>query len=257
MAKYSEDLLKRIIELVETDMFSVSEICRMTEINPKTFYEWKNTKPEFEERLKDAIRHRDEMLLTTARIGLKQLLEGYTVQEEKISYMPSKGNPANLEEKSRIVKKKHYPPNIRAIKMVLDRSDKKEERDSDRETSRPSVIIVNDEETKRQLLILRENKGESGGALKLEITAAVDRILETEKISSVPDEIEDTEKPANIISKDTTPVKSSVEGRRTSNIQNKEYTKASVEKNRNNNNNNNNSRATAVNTRILPPGYYK
>lgn len=250
MAKYSEDLMKRIIELVETDLFSVSEICKMTEINPKTFYEWKNTKPEFKEAFKEATRHRDGILLTAARIGLKQLLEGYTVQEEKVSYVPTKGNPANLEEKSRIIKKKNYPPNIRAIKMVLDRNDKTEALVYDQE---PSVIIVKDEETKRQLMILRENKGEPGGALNPEIVARVDKMLEIEKTASIAAQADNEgNRREDIGQNNMTTVECKIYEKEIQNISYTEDTKKSINKDVS-------KRTTVIGTgtRVLPPGYYK
>ena len=121
-------------------------------------------------------------MVASARIGLKQLLEGYVQKKEKITYIPDKNDPLNDVEKCRVVEKKFCPPSIRAIKYVLDREERKKDKDrllaSER---RPLVIEVQDEETKRQLMILQENGFRPGGSLNAEVVAAVDRKLEEER----------------------------------------------------------------------------
>ncbi|GHV16889.1 hypothetical protein FACS1894169_11270 [Bacteroidia bacterium] len=123
--KYSDKLVKRIVKLMETDMYTVSEICDAVGIDRKTFYDWKNGKPDFRKAVEDAADRCDEMLVKTARISLKQRLEGYMVTEEKITYEPSRHNPSEEVEKSRVVKHKQYPPDLRAIQWVLERSERK------------------------------------------------------------------------------------------------------------------------------------
>ncbi|MDR1502823.1 MAG: hypothetical protein LBT43_10255, partial [Prevotella sp.] len=94
-------------------------------------------------------------------------------------YVPDKNDPLNDVEKCRVVEKKFCPPSIRAIKYVLDREERKKDKDrllaSER---RPLVIEVQDEETRRQLMILQENGFRPGGSLNPEVVAAVDRKLE-------------------------------------------------------------------------------
>ncbi|MBF0649899.1 helix-turn-helix domain-containing protein [Dysgonomonas sp. GY75] len=179
--KYKEKTASEIIRMIEQDLCSISEICKSFKISRKTFYEWKKSKPEFKEAVEEAIDHREEVMVASARIGLKQLLEGYVQKKEKITYVPDKNDPVNDVEKCRVVEKKFCPPSIRAIKYVLDREERKKDRDqllaSER---RPLVIEVQDEETKRQLMILQENGFRSGGSLNAEVVAAVDRKLEGE-----------------------------------------------------------------------------
>ncbi|SBV90983.1 hypothetical protein [uncultured Dysgonomonas sp.] len=174
--KYSNKTATRIIEMIEQDLFGVSEICKIVNINPKTFYHWKKTRPEFKEAVDDAITCREETLVASARMGLKQLLEGYVQKEEKIVYIPDKKNSVEDYEKCRVVKKKHCPPSIRAIRYVLERHDKAQEKAKERSfQARPLIIEVPDEETKRQLMILKKNDFRAGGAYDPEIVAAVDR----------------------------------------------------------------------------------
>ena len=177
--KYTNKTAVRIVEMIEQDLYGVSEICKILKISRKTFYEWKKTKPEFKEAIEEAIEHREEVLVANARIGLKQLLEGYVTKEEKITYTT---HPVTGEvvEKSRVVKKKHCPPCLRAIKMVLDQEEKRKEKNKT-EIQRPLIIEVSDEETKRQFMILKKNDFKTGGACNPEIVAAVDRELEEER----------------------------------------------------------------------------
>lgn len=182
--KYSNKLATRIVEMIEQDLYGISEICKIIHISRKTFYEWKKTKPEFNEAVEEAFTLRDEALVASARIGLKQLLEGYVAKEEKITYT---AHPVTGEvvEKSRVAKKKHCPPCLRAIKMVLEAEEKKKEKEKT-ETKRPLIIEVPDEETKRQFMILKKNDFKTGGACNPEIVAAVDKELEEERNAVLP-----------------------------------------------------------------------
>ena len=180
--KYNDNTAERIVEMIEQDLHGVSEICKILRISRQTFYDWKKNRPEFKEAVEDAFIRREEVLVANARIGLKQLLEGYVQKKEKITYVPDKNNPAEDVEKYRVVEKKFCPPSIRAIKYVLDREERKKDKDrllaSER---RPLVIEVQDEETRRQLMILKGNGFRSGGSLNPEIVAAVNRELEENK----------------------------------------------------------------------------
>ena len=180
--KYKEKTASEIVRMIEQDLYSISEICKAFKISRKTFYEWKKAKPDFGEAVEEAIDHREEMMIASARIGLKQLLEGYVQKKEKITYVPDKNDPINDIEKCRVVEKKFCPPSIRAIKYVLDREERKKDKDRLLASARrPLVIEVQDEDTKRQLMILQENGFRPGGSLNAEVVAAVDRKLEGER----------------------------------------------------------------------------
>ena len=177
--KYKEKMASEIIRMIDQDLYSISEICKSFKISRKTFYEWKKEKPGFKEAVEEAIDHREDVMIASARIGLKQLLEGYVQKKEKITYIPDKNDPVNDVEKYRVVEKKFCPPSIRAIKYVLDREERKKDKERLLESERrPLVIEVQDEETKRQLMILQENGFRPGGSLNPEVVAAVDRKLE-------------------------------------------------------------------------------
>lgn len=165
MSKYSDKLVNQICRYIETDYYSISEICTMFKISRKTFYEWKDTKPLFRKAIDEALDARDEVMLATARLSLKKKLEGYTLTEEKCVYVPSKSNPSELILKSKTVKKKECPPDTQTIKLVLERNDKKQEEHRTVNTP-PTIINVTDEHTAEQLRVLYRNNGQPGGAHK-------------------------------------------------------------------------------------------
>lgn len=165
MAKYTQKLVNEICRYIEADFYSISEICNMFGISRKTFYLWKDAKPEFNRALETSFRVRDESLLAIARTSLRKKLEGYTITEERSIYIPSPSNPDELVLKSKTVKKKDCPPDTQTLKMVLERLDSKEEKETEEKNS-PTVIYVQDEHTAEQLRILCRNNGESGGAKK-------------------------------------------------------------------------------------------
>ncbi len=152
--KYSEKLLEKMVWYIEQDLYTVTEICKMTGIARKTYYEWRDTKPEFREEINKAMERRDEMLVATARMSLKQRLEGYTLTEEKITYEPAKSNQSIQIEKSRVIRKKQYPPDLGAIKYVLDRNEKRNEAEN-KPGRRPLIINVPDQKTADGILAMR------------------------------------------------------------------------------------------------------
>ncbi|GAB6121712.1 helix-turn-helix domain-containing protein [Dysgonomonas termitidis] len=179
--KYNDKTAVRIVEMIEQDLHGVSEICKILRISRQTFYDWKKNRPGFKEEVEEAFIRREEALVANARIGLKQLLEGYIQKKEKITYVPDKDNPAEDVVKCRVVEKKFCPPSIRAIKYVLDHEERrKEQLQLESREKRPLIIEVQDEETRRQLMILKENGFRPGGLLDPEVVAAVDKELEEE-----------------------------------------------------------------------------
>ena len=80
MAKYTEQLGKKIADAIEQDEYTLGEICAMHDISRKTFYQWARKYSDFKEMIDDARADRDEKLAQKARKILKQRLEhGYTV----------------------------------------------------------------------------------------------------------------------------------------------------------------------------------
>ena len=87
MAKYTEQLGKKIADAIEQDEYTLGEICAMYSISRKTFYQWVRKYSDFKEMIDDARAGRDERLAQKARKILKQRLEnGYTVTTTRYKY---------------------------------------------------------------------------------------------------------------------------------------------------------------------------
>ncbi|MFV0418720.1 MAG: hypothetical protein ACK5KT_08335 [Dysgonomonas sp.] len=146
MAKYSLRLVREIAALVEEDTYTISEICNMMRISRKTFYEWKARIPEFKKAIEQAEEKREENLLFVARNSLKKKLEGYTVVEERITYVPDKNNPERLVIKNKVVKRKYCPADNTAIRQVLEKHEEKqkaieEEQKLNKKEELPELVI--------------------------------------------------------------------------------------------------------------------
>lgn len=174
MAKYTERLVERIISFIEEDTYSISEICNALNINRKTFYEWRKTKPEFNEAVERAMESRDDKLLMLARNSLKKKLEGYTLTETRTIYVPDKSNPEKLVLKSRTVRQKEYAPDTHAIKLVLLQNEAKEKKEAEYKHEPALTIVVRDPTTAESLNLLRENLRNSHSVEQKKKEAVVD-----------------------------------------------------------------------------------
>ncbi len=157
MAKYNERLIEKITTLIEEDTYSISEICALTGISRKTFYQWKDSKPDFAKALRKATENRDEQLSIKARRSLKKKLDGYTLTEIKTTYIPDANNPSELKIKSRIVKEKEYAPDTSSIKLVIARDDESTKNMECKFEKTPLHITVTNTDAAKQLRILQQN----------------------------------------------------------------------------------------------------
>jgi transposase-like protein len=124
MAKYNQELAEKITSLIAEELYSISDICKATGISRNTFYKWKRENPGFDKEIEDAMNYRNETLLSMAYSSIKQRLERYTLVEEKDVYTPNEAYPEKMVFKSKTVCKKECLPDLRTIKMILDRADK-------------------------------------------------------------------------------------------------------------------------------------
>ncbi|MDR1502549.1 MAG: helix-turn-helix domain-containing protein, partial [Prevotella sp.] len=124
MAKYNEESVEKIVSLIEDDFCSVAEICRVMGISRKTFYTWKDTKPELAREITNAENRREERTRQMLYSSLKKRLDGYILVEEKEIYMPDANNPEGISLQSKTIKRKNCLPDLRTIKLLLDRQDK-------------------------------------------------------------------------------------------------------------------------------------
>ena len=123
MAKYSTELTEKIVSLLEDEFFTVSQVCKATGISRETYYCWMNTRGDFRSEVEQAVARREAELMTMVHASLKKKLEGYYTTVEKDIYVPD-GHTGELVFRQKTVTKKECPPDLRTIKMLLDRKDK-------------------------------------------------------------------------------------------------------------------------------------
>jgi transposase-like protein len=152
--KFTERLVEKMIKLIEEDTYTITEICEALKISRHTYYEWRNTKPDFRRQIDDAIDRRDDALVVIARRSLKQKLEGCVLEEERCVYEPARSNSSYQILKTRTVRKRQCQPDMQAIKYVLDRNDKRREKDNS-PSRRPLIINVPDQKTADGILAMR------------------------------------------------------------------------------------------------------
>lgn len=149
MTKYSNKNKDRIVELIETDAYTVSDICDMMRISRKTFYEWKNTLPEFAKALEEAEAHCEENLLMKAHLSLQKKLDGYKLTTVTYKYVEDEYGELRLKEK--VVKERECPPDTKTIMQIIDRhEEKKEQGKTALEERKPIILTVKTEEERVQ-----------------------------------------------------------------------------------------------------------
>ena len=134
MGKFNETTAAEIIEFIEADAFTISEICNMFNISRKTFYNWQESNPEFKEEVEQAKERAEEKLLIQARRALKDKLEGNNqVHETIITYEPDENSDTGFRVKKKVVKVKIVPPSTKDIKWIIERAEKMERARKDKE----------------------------------------------------------------------------------------------------------------------------
>lgn len=141
MAKYNDRLVNKILRLIEEDVYTIGEICDALRISRNSFYEWRNTKPEFRKAIEDAEDRRDDALANLARKSLREKIEGCIITTERITYADDGYGGETM--KSKVVIHKKCQPDTRAIKIALERQDKKRERnDADTSVPKQEPIVI-------------------------------------------------------------------------------------------------------------------
>jgi hypothetical protein len=120
MAKYNKETVKRISDLVSSDSYIVSEICRLAGISERTFYEWKSKNAVFADVLKKASDKFDELCITEAKKSLLKIAKGYDITETKTIYTDMGGQPAIKEQTETT---KHIQPLLGANIFILTNKD--------------------------------------------------------------------------------------------------------------------------------------
>ena len=154
MAKYTEQLGKKIADAIEQDEYTLGEICTMYSISRKTFYQWVRKYSDFKEMIDDARAGRDERLAQKARQILKQRLEhGYTVTTTRYKYAVDEYGEIYLTGK--MVTMKEYSADEKTLKMAMAKEGEIEEKVENIRV--PWEIIVQNQEAADQLQFLQNN----------------------------------------------------------------------------------------------------
>lgn len=156
MAKLTKKLIEEIALFIEQDSYTISEVCTMFGISRKTFYQWKDSKPEFAEAIEVAMDNRNSKLVALARRGLRDRLQGYTVYTEKVILAPD----PEAEDGYKVVKKecvsREYGPDLKAIQYILDKEDKRMA-EAEAKTAEDNVAVASlaelSEEERNQLAL--------------------------------------------------------------------------------------------------------
>ena len=146
MTKYNTELTEKIVNLIEDEFFTVSQVCKATGISRETFYCWMNTRGDFRREVEQAVAHREAELMTMVQASLKKKLEGYYTTVEKDIYV-SDEHTGKIIFKQKTITKKECPPDLRTIKMLLDRQDKSPSQSRREEKAAKECIMKSEPET--------------------------------------------------------------------------------------------------------------
>ena len=128
MAKYGKKIVKKIVELVKADNYTIAEICTQVGISIAIYYKWLEDHPEFAEAIEQAKDERMQMYVQEAKRSLLKKIKGYEVTETKVVTVPSKGAKGEDGQPKPIIKeqhtsKKHVQPDTAAIIFTLTNGD--------------------------------------------------------------------------------------------------------------------------------------
>lgn len=154
MAKYNKEIVERIVGLIESDSYTIAEICKIVDIAESTYYEWAATKPEFSESIKKAQNNFDDKCVVEAKKSLAKLICGYTVDETKTVYTDGKDGKPRIKEQT--ITKKHIQPSLGATIFLLTNkdSDNWKNRQSNELTGKDGAPLLN----KLEVVIVRNKK---------------------------------------------------------------------------------------------------
>lgn len=115
MAKYSKEIVEEITDLIKSDSYTVTEICKRVGIADCTYFEWQKEKPDFSDKIKKAKKERRKMYAVEAEKSLLKKIRGYEVVETKTVKKPKSTEITTTT--------KHILPDTAAIIFALTNQD--------------------------------------------------------------------------------------------------------------------------------------
>lgn len=123
MAKYSTKIVNQIVGFIKSDTYTIAEVCQQCGITTKTFYQWLNDYPDFEQAVEQAKDERMQFFVAEAKKSLLKKIQGYTVDETKVVTVPGNEKDSNGRPKPKIKEqsttKKHIAPDTAAVIFTL------------------------------------------------------------------------------------------------------------------------------------------
>lgn len=119
--KYKQKTVDLIIGMLSSDTYTIKEVCAAAGITKKTFYEWRATKKEFDEALKEVEAERMNFFVAEAKKSLLKKVRGYDVVETSETKFRNKNGEMITREKTE--KTKHFQPDTAAIIFTLTNGD--------------------------------------------------------------------------------------------------------------------------------------
>lgn len=112
--KYNAKLVEKICQLIETDTFTAREICSIVGIHVATYFEWLNTKPEFNDAVTRAQEARKDFFVAEAKKSLLKKIQGYTVKEQHVTTIGTGKYDVNGKEIAKVKEQKTVDKHIQA-----------------------------------------------------------------------------------------------------------------------------------------------
>lgn len=127
MKKYNKRIAERILAMIRSDTYTITELCNNVGISRQTFYNWQNDNSEFAQAVEDASSELLDKMKVEAKKSLLKKIQGYDVTETKVVTIPSKvkdekGNPKPII-KEQTTAKKHIQADTAAIIFTLTNRD--------------------------------------------------------------------------------------------------------------------------------------
>ena len=121
-SKYIPEIIDKIIEMHETDSYTIEEICKNVGISKESYYKWKEKHIDFNDAIKKAQLKFNENIVIEAKKSLMKKIKGYEVEEKHTTMVESKLDHDGVSKpkiKEQKVIKKHIAPDTTAIIFSL------------------------------------------------------------------------------------------------------------------------------------------
>jgi hypothetical protein len=119
--KYSNKIVDKICELLASGKYRIEDVCKVVGITKATFYDWKEKKTYFSDKLKESEQKRLESFADMAKSGLAKLLDVHSFVETKTEYetVKDKDGKDARRVKSKTKTTKVIMPNPAAVIFTL------------------------------------------------------------------------------------------------------------------------------------------